>query len=278
MLFRSVPQPDRWRNGYAPSDRYGKGHPWVDDYHGVEGHWWDPYNQNVLKGDYPIYGQHTFFEVIAQSVTRYEHRQVPTPTSPFESTANADQYEFFGNRNQDFLVQNFSSRFALFHANDAAFKPVDWQVVATPVFNINQLKVHELAIVNPDVRKGTRRTRDDFALQEYFIETKLADISPNYDFLSVRAGSQPFNSDFRGLIFSDTNRGVRFFGTNFSNRHQFNLAYFDMQEKDTNSQLNTFDDRHQDVVVANYYIQDFVFPGYTAQADRKSTRLNSSHT
>lgn len=261
-----VPQPDRWRNGYAPSDRYGKGHPWVDDYHGVEGHWWDPYNQNVLKGDYPIYGQHTFFEVTAQSVTRYEHRQVPTPTSPFESTANADQYEFFGNRNQDFVVQNFSSRFALFHANDAAFKPVDWQVVATPVFNINQLKVHELAIVNPDVRKGTRRTRDDFALQEYFIETKLADISPNYDFLSVRAGSQPFNSDFRGLIFSDCNRGVRFFGTNYSNRHQFNLAYFDMQEKDTNSQLNTFDDRHQDVLVANYYIQDFVFPGYTAQA------------
>ncbi len=260
-----VPQPDRWRNGYAPSDRYGKGHPWVDDYHGVEGHWWDPYNQNVLKGDFPIYGQHTFFEFTGQSITRYEHRQVPTPTSPFESTVDPDQKEFFGNPAQDFLLQNFVGRFALFHANDAAFKPLDWQVVATPVININRLEVRELAIVNPDVRAGRTRKRYDESLQEYFVEAKLADLSPNYDFVSVRAGSQPFNSDFRGLIFSDCNRGVRLFGTNYSNRHQYNLAFFDMTEKETNSGLNTFDDRHQNVLIANYYIQDFVFPGYTVQ-------------
>lgn len=260
-----VPQPDRWRNGYAPSDRYGKGHPWVDDYHGVEGHWWDPYNQNVLKGDFPIYGQHTFFEFTGQSISRFEYRQVPTPTSPFESTFDPDQKEFFGNPAQEFINQNFVARFALFHANDAAFKPLDWQFVATPVFNINRLETRELAIVNPDVRAGRTRKRYDEALQEYFVEAKLADISPNYDFVSVRAGSQPFNSDFRGLIFSDCNRGVRLFGTNYSNRHQYNLAFFDMTEKETNSGLNTFDDRHQNVLIANYYIQDFVFPGYTVQ-------------
>src|SRR5205807_7171657 len=61
------------------------------------------------------------------------------------------------------------------------------------------------------------------------------------------------------------------------------------QEKDTNSQLNTFEDRPQNIAIANVYRQDFLFPGYTAQAsfhynndgpdvqDRKSTRLNSSH-
>lgn len=278
-----VPQPDRWRNGYAPSDRYGKGHPWVDDYHGVEGHWWDPYNQNVLKGDFPIYGQHTFFEFTGQSLTRYEYRQVPTPTSPFESTVDPNQKEFFGNPAQSFINQNFVGRFALFHANDAAFKPLDWQFVATPVININRLEVRELAIVNPDVRAGRTRKRYDESLQEYFVETKLADISPNYDFVSVRAGSQPFNSDFRGLIFSDCNRGVRFFGTNYSNRHQYNLAFFDMTEKETNSGLNTFDDRHQNVLIANYYIQDFVFPGYTAQAsfhynnDAPSTRFDRNN-
>jgi len=278
-----VPQPDRWRNGYAPSDRYGKGHPWVDDYHGVEGHWWDPYNQNVLKGDFPIYGQHTFFEFTGQSLTRYEYRQVPTPTSPFESTVDPNQKEFFGNPAQSFINQNFVGRFALFHANDAAFKPLDWQFVATPVINVNRLEVRELAIVNPDVRAGRTRKRYDESLQEYFVETKLADISPNYDFVSVRAGSQPFNSDFRGLIFSDCNRGVRLFGTNYSNRHQYNLAFFDMTEKETNSGLNTFDDRHQNVLIANYYIQDFVFPGYTAQAsfhynnDAPSTRFDRNN-
>lgn len=261
-----VPQPDRWRNGYAPSDRYGKGHPWVDDYYGVEGHWWDPYNQNVLKGDFPIIGQHTFFSVTGTSATTINYRQVPTPTSPFESTGNPGQQEFFGDPDQIFINQNFFLRTALFHANDAAFKPLDWNVVLTPAFNINSLHVEELAVVNPDVRAGRTRTRDHFALQEYFIEGKLADLSANYDFLSVRAGSQTFNSDFRSFIFNDTNRGVRLFGTNFANRHQFNLLYFDMVEKDTNSQLNTFHDRHQNVLIANYYIQDFIFPGYTAQA------------
>ena len=261
-----VPQPDRWRNGFAPSDRYGKGHPWVDDYHGVEGHWWDPYNQNVLKGDFPIHGQHTFFELTAQSLTRFDYRQVPTPTTPFESTFSGDQNEFFGDPNQTQFVQQLSPRFSLFHANDGAFKPLDWQAVVMPVFNWNSLRVQELAIVNPDVRFGTERNRDDVALQEYFLEAKLADLSPNYDFISVRAGSQAFNSDFRGFIFCDTNRGVRLFGNNYANRHQFNLVWFDMLEKETNSGLNTRDDRHQNVVVANYYIQDFIFPGYTAQA------------
>src|SRR5207249_5860187 len=125
----------------------------------------------------------------------------------------------------------------------------------TPIFNVNYLAVDELAIVNPDVRRGTNRGRTWFALEEYFLETKLADLSPDYDFLSVRVGSQPFNSDFRGFIFSDTNRAVRLFGTRNANREQFNLVYFRQLEKDTNSGLNTFHERHQDVFAANYYIQ-----------------------
>ncbi|MBT4865062.1 MAG: hypothetical protein HON53_08095 [Planctomycetaceae bacterium] len=82
----------------------------------------------------------------------------------------------------------------------------------------------------------------------------------------MRAGSQYFNSDFRGFIFSDVNRAVRLFGTRFSNRDQFNLIWFDQTEKETNSGLNTFDDRHQNTFIANYFREDFIFPGYTAQA------------
>ena len=71
-------------------------------------------------------------------------------------------------------------------------------------------------------------------------------------------------SDFRGFIFSDTNRAVRLFGTRWSNRHQFNLIWFDQQEKNTNSELNIlFEDRHQNTIIANYFIQDFIYPGYT---------------
>jgi hypothetical protein len=259
-----VPVEDCWRIGFPPWDRYGLGHPPVDDYPYVEGNRWDPFNLNVLKGDYPIIGQNTFLAITAESESLFEFHQVPIGTTPFESTERPRTYPFFGRPNQFLFQQFFALSVDLFHG-DAAFKPVDWRVRLTPVFNINYLAGEELAVVSPDVRDGVDRGRTFVALQEWFFETKLADLGPNYDFVSVRVGSQPFTSDFRGFIFSDVNRAVRLFGTMDSNREQFNLAFFAQQEKDTNSGLNTFDDRRQRLVIANYYIQDFIFPGYTAQ-------------
>lgn len=259
-----VPIEDRWRAGFPEWDRYGSGYVAVDDVPYEVGHLWDPFNQNVLKGDYPIVGQHTFLNITATNFLIFEPRSVPTPTTPFESTGDPDSQNFFGNPNQLFVSNFMRVSFNLSHGN-ASFKPADWQLRLTPVFNMNYLDTNELAIVNPDVRRGTTRFRNRGALEEWFFEHKIADLSPDYDFVSVRAGSQPFVSDFRGFIFNDTNRGVRLFGTAFANRHQFNLVFFDQTEKDTNSQLNTFDDRHQNTVIANYYIQDFIFPGYTSQ-------------
>jgi hypothetical protein len=66
------------------------------------------------------------------------------------------------------------------------------------------------------------------------------------------------------------------FGNYFSNRLQYNLAYFYMLEKDTNSGLASFDTRHQHVVVANAYFQDFLWPGYTAQLSFHYNRDNAS--
>ena len=65
------------------------------------------------------------------------------------------------------------------------------------------------------------------------------------------------------FVLHDTNRGVRLFGTNNANRDQYNLVFFDQTEKNTNSLLNTFKDRHQNTVIANYYRQDFLTEGYT---------------
>jgi hypothetical protein len=56
------------------------------------------------------------------------------------------------------------------------------------------------------------------------------------------------------------------FGNYDGNRTQFNLAYFRQLDKDTNSQLNSFTDRDQDIIIANVFRQDFLFPGYTASA------------
>lgn len=256
---------DRWRLGFPEWDRYGNSRKWIADSAYRLGRIIDPYNLNVLKGDYPIYGQHTFLNLTANSISLFEGRQIPTATTPFESTSRPFQFENFGRPNQFLFSQLFTVSFDLFHGDTAAFKPMDWRVKITPAFNANFIDVDELAVVNPDVRKGTQRGRSWFALQEAFGELKLADTSPEYDFLSVRAGNQPFSSDFRGFIFSDVNRGVRLFGTRNGNRDQYNLAFFRQLEKETNSGLNTMEDRDQNILIANYYRQDFIFPGYTLQ-------------
>ena len=266
-----VPIADRWRLGYPKWDRLGPdfrvnsdGDPFEEDAPYARGAWYNPYRQNLLKGDYPIYGQHTFLNVTATAFTSFEFRQVPTPTTPFESTDDPFSEEFFGNPDQFFIRNDYRFMFELVHG-DAGFKPADWRVRITPVLNLNYLDVEELAIVNPDVRQGTTRYRNYLALEEFFIETKLADTSPHYDFMSVRAGSQLFVSDFRGFVFADTNLAVRLFGTRHANRDQYNIAVFDQFEKETNSELNRFQSRPQNVIVANYYRQDFIWPGYTTQ-------------
>jgi len=260
-----VPMEDRWRLGLPSWDRYGRGHPRLDDYPYALGHGFNPYTQNFLKEDFPISGQHTFFDMRLASRTITNFRQVPTPDTPFESTPTPGQEDFFGNPNGFLFLQYYVMAFELNHG-DKTFKPNDWRIRVAPVINQNYLEVYELGVVRPDVEDGRRRYRGFATLEEWFLEVKLADLSPDYDFLSVRGGSQPFTSDFRGFIFSDLNRAIRLFGTRLSNRDQFNLIVFDQREKDTNSFLNSFDDRGQEIIIANYYRQDFLWPGHTVQA------------
>jgi len=113
----------------------------------------------------------------------------------------------------------------------------------------------------------TYRNKGFVSLQEAFVEKHLEDLSPNYDFCAIKIGNQTFNSDFRGFIFNDTNLGARFFGNYESNRYQYNLAVFDLREKDTNSGLNTFDRRGEIVAVANLYRQDTFAHGYTTEVN-----------
>lgn len=91
---------DRWRVGFPDWDRYGLGRPRVFDYPYKLGRKLDPYNQNVLKGDYPILGQDVFVNLTGTSATLTEGRSVPTATTPFESTARPVTTDFFGRPGQ----------------------------------------------------------------------------------------------------------------------------------------------------------------------------------
>jgi hypothetical protein len=96
----------------------------------------------------------------------------------------------------------------------------------------------------------------------------LRDVDSRYDFDSLRVGIQPFSTDFRGFLFQDSEPGVRLFGNRDNNRWQYNLAYFRRLEKDLNSGLNdiTKSPRHDDILIANVYRQDWPWVGYTSQA------------
>jgi hypothetical protein len=251
-------EPNRWRVTMPEWNRYGMGgeHPYV---HGSR---WDPFDKNKWKGDVPVIGQQIFFNFTGISDTFFDGRRLPVPSGV--STAQPGTPGFFGKGEQIFLDQLFIFSFDLFHG-DAAFRPVDWRIRITPAVSMNYLAVRELGIVAVNVRDGTTRLDGHLGFQEMFGELKLHDIGPNFDFVSVRAGIQEFNADFRGFLFVDEQPGVRFFGNLDSNRWQYNLAYFNLLEKNTNSGLNTFERRKQQVIIANLYRQDFFFQGYTAQ-------------
>jgi hypothetical protein len=256
------PVPNRWDLQQPDYRRY----PQQGEYTYTKSRWYDPFNRNRFKGDEPIwpelFGQQTFLNITASSESFLDGRRVPSPSNV--SAERPGSSGFFGNGGQSFFDQTLRFSFDLFHG-DAGFKPVAWRIRITPEVSLNNLNVRELGIVGPDVRSGTNRFDTHVGLQEAFVEVKLHDLGPNYDFISARAGIQQFNADFRGFLFVDEQPGLRIFGNLHSDRIEYNAAYFNFLEKNTNSGLNTFERRHQQVVLGNIYSQDFFFPGYTAE-------------
>jgi hypothetical protein len=239
-----IPIPDRWRIGFPTG------------YHsdvGGFGHIYDPYNQNVLKGDYPIWDNDKFMVITATSDTLVEARKLPTPSNV--SSRKPGSTDFFGTGRQFFVNQNFIFTMSIFQG-DAGYKPRDWEIRITPVYNIDYIQTEEQGAVNPDVRSGRYRNDSFLGFQEAFVEARLPYQSRNFDFTSIRAGIQGFQSDFRGFLFSDNEPGVRLFGNADNNRIQWNLAWFHALEKDTNSGLNSYTLRNQDVFIADVFFQD----------------------
>ncbi|MDB6015960.1 MAG: hypothetical protein JWR19_449 [Pedosphaera sp.] len=297
----SEPEPDRWRIGFTPWRRYTSGTT-ETPYETPKTMLWHPYKQSLLKGDAPILGQDIFLNLTAGSETEFEGRRVPTASGVSSSRPNSS--EFYGQSEQISVMNNFSFTLDLFKG-ETVFTPVHWALHLQPVYNINYIQAHETGVVAPNARgfnagnnapppdnsgiinptdldnllngqvtsgptslfgyRNTTRTREFFSLQEAFLEIHLGDLSENYDFAAVRLGNQAFNNDFRGFLFNDVNLGLRIFGNIDDNRYQYNFMALDLREKDTDSDLNTFDERGQRVFIANMYRQDFLWKGYTAQ-------------
>ena len=239
--------PDRWRIGIPKDSRH------------VKGNLWNPYRQNIIKGDYPIIGQSIFMNATFTSDTLVEGHSTPTPSGV--TSQRPGSFQFFGRGDTFLLQQNFEMELELFKG-ETDFKPREWEVHITPIFNFNYFNGQENFEVNIDPRKGRTRLDSQVTFNEFFGEYHFADLSPNYDFIANRTGIQFFNEDFRGFLYANNTLGTRTFGNLESNRLQYNLAFFEVLSKDTNSDLNTFDFKDQHVVVANVIRQDTFFTGF----------------
>ncbi len=254
-----IPIPDRWRL--------------IETLGLARERWFDPYNQNTLKGDRPlkpedwpfITGNDWFFAANLVSDTVIEPRTFPIPVG-VQTTERPGSLDVFGKDASYVLSQTFIAGAALIKGS-TAFKPPDVEYRLALALNVNYVNVPERRVLFVEPSKGSDRLDHFLGVQEAFVDYHIRNVSERYDFDSVRVGIQPFQADFRGFLFNDQQLGVRLFGNRDNNRFQYNLAAFWRLEKDTNSGLNAVLQSPRDdfLFIANAYRQDFLIPALTSQ-------------
>lgn len=257
-----LPIPDRWRL--------------IESLGLVRENLFDPYHQNTYKGDRPINRAKVpwlpikeddwFFVANLISDTVYEPRTFPIPVG-VQTTEDPDRNDVFGNDFSQVFSQTFIAGFALIKGS-TAFKPPSIEYRVTFAYNVNYVDVPERRVLFVEPSRPSHRLDHFLGVQEAFVDYHFGQFdNDRFDFISIRAGIQPFQSDFRGFLFNDQQLGVRLFGSRDNNRFQFNLGAFWRLEKDTNSGLNAITQSPRDdfVFVANAYRQDFLIPALTSQ-------------
>ncbi|GAA0769396.1 hypothetical protein FHS52_002714 [Erythromicrobium ramosum] len=257
-----LPIPDRWRL--------------IESLGLVKENLLDPYNQNTYKGDRPINRAKVpwlpikeddwFFVANLISDSVYEPRTFPIPVG-VQTTEDPDRNDVFGNDFSQVFSQTFIAGFALLKGS-TTFKPPSIEYRVTLAYNVNYVDVPERRVLFVEPSRPSHRLDHFLGVQEAFVDYHFSQFdNDRFDFISIRAGIQPFQSDFRGFLFNDQQLGVRLFGSRDNNRFQFNLGAFWRLEKDTNSGLNAIlrSPRDDFVFVANAYRQDFLIPALTSQ-------------
>ena len=256
-----LPVPDRWRL--------------IESLGVVKERWFDPYHQNTLKGDrpidrskvpwLPIRGDDWFFVASAVSDTVFEPRTFPIPVG-VQTTERPGSLDVFG-KNRSFVLSQALIAGAALIKGSTAFKPPDVEYRVTLAYNFNYVDVPERRVLDVRPSQPSHRYDNFLGVQELFVDKHLGNDSDRYDFHSIRIGIQPFQSDFRGFLFNDSQLGIRLFGNRDNNRFQYNVAAFWRLEKDTNSGLNDITQSPRDdfIFTANLYRQDFPFVGLTSQ-------------
>ena len=223
QVIEALGYPDNWRNPYATN--------------------------NPLKGDRPLDERARFFSVTASSTSLLESRRVPAAGAALGgvSADSAGVEQLFGSET--------ASVDAVLYGGDTIFRPPDYQLRVTPIFNYSNTRTH-----------GVDDSATSVGAQALFFEKHLRDVSAHYDFDSVRIGIQPLISDFRGFVLSDQPLGVRLFGTRANGVYQYNFGWFRRLPKNVNRQNELGHGvPDNDLVLANLYVQDLWRAGLTSE-------------
>lgn len=147
LLPGAIPQTNRWQIPFGRFERYADRTetPYRDSPLRI----FDPYKASLLKGDSPIIGHDIFLSLLFEDQLTAEFRRVPTASGV--SSAQPGDSDFFGRSEAYTLSNNLSLTIELFKG-ETAFKPIQWAVHLTPVFNFNYSEVRENGVLNPDPR------------------------------------------------------------------------------------------------------------------------------
>ena len=131
----SLPLPDRWRVMQALGFKFP---------------WYDPYHQNVLKGDLPVpaLGDDVFANVGVLLDGLGEFREVPLPVNP-SVAFGPDSTDAFGDPTQNLQSGTLLLNLALTRGN-TTYMPPEYELRFTPVFNYNRAEVREAGILRAD--------------------------------------------------------------------------------------------------------------------------------
>ncbi|MDX6271912.1 MAG: hypothetical protein QOD28_3135, partial [Acidobacteriota bacterium] len=159
---------DRWRVNFPEYDRYGDKGARGRDIPFKRGKWYDPYNQNLLKGDFPIFGQSVFMILSGVDTTTVELNRTPKPTDV--SSQRPGSAEFFG-RPETFITNHLIQFSFEMFSGSTTFKPRNLAIKISPTISLqNYVNARERVVIYIDPRRGTIRTDTHVSLEEAFAE------------------------------------------------------------------------------------------------------------
>lgn len=206
----------------------------------------DTYNQNRIKGDFPLAGKWFGEADIFQTYVLKERRNLDfTEALPGE--------KFVSHNN--FQDENGIFGFEVRH-NDDRFFPSDFRI-----------HIDGSADWKSDINAFNTTAQGHAQVFDAFSDIQLHNFGDvNFNQVFLRGGIQAFKSDFHGLIFNDSGLGGRIFGNALSNRVRYDFVVLKLFQRDAVSNFFDFSKPSQHtVLISRFTWEDFLVTGWNSE-------------